>query len=208
MSEITRPVMLDETGKLIADNIERQNLLITRLIEEGAGATPIETLHEIHHIVQSGRASSELSEGDQINLNYKNGDTNYVLPWDILGFGDFELEDGEVKPGMAIQSHYAMQPVQFSASQAAYVCASSLVPGTYNFIIGTTWGSNCVANKSYQFTTTTTIPANGQIVIGKNNSFYTWGAPDQSPSNWRVYTFSDSSSHNHSGFYRYAAISS
>lgn len=152
------------------------------------------TLEQIHEIVQSGKASEYFAFGDQIMLNYKDGETDYVLPWDIVAFGDFELQDGESKPGMIVQSHYAMQAVQFSASQAAYVCKTALPAGTYHFTIGTTWGNNCVAGKVYQFTTTKEIPAGGQIVIGTNASFYTWGAPDVSPANWRAYTFADASS--------------
>ena len=152
------------------------------------------TLEQIHEIVQSGKASEYFAFGDQIMLNYRDGETDYVLPWDIVAFGDFELQDGEAKPGMIVQSHYAMQGVQFSASQAAYVCKTALPAGTYHFTIGTTWGNNCVAGKVYQFTTTKEIPAGGQIVIGTNTSFYTWGAPDVSPANWRAYTFADASS--------------
>ena len=194
MSEITKPVMLDETGHLIVEGLARQNLLLSELVSASAAATPVATLQEAHQIVRAGEAENVFSYGDQFNLNYRNGETDYVLPWDVVAFGNFELQDGEVKPGMVIQSHYAMQGVQFSASQAAYVADTALAPGTYNFSIGTTWGSNCVSGKVYQFTTTIEVPANGQIVIGSNSSFYTWGAPDVSPANWRVYTFASASS--------------
>lgn len=193
MSNITKPILLDETGKLIVEELERQNYLLSELISD-AQATPAATLHEIHRIVQSGDAEHFFSFGDQINLNYKNGTTDYILPWDVVQFGEFELEDGDIKPGMVIQSHYAMQGVQFSASQAAYVCETALAPGTYNFTIGTNWGSHCHAGTSYEFTTTVEIPAGGQIVLGTASSFYTWGAPDQNPTNWRVYTFATASS--------------
>lgn len=194
MSEmVTKPVILDDTGKRIVEELERQNLLLGNLVSD-TDATPIAELNTIHHIVQDGDAERFFAYGDRINLNYKNGSTDYVLPWDVVAFGDFELENGDVKPGMVIQSHYAMQAVQFSASQAAYVCESALEPGTYNFTIGTTWGTHCVSGKSYYFTTTEEIPAGGQVVLGKNNDFYTWGAPDQAPSNWRVFTFASASS--------------
>jgi len=194
MSDITKPVMLDETGHIIAAALERQNLLISELISTERHATPIETLREIHRIVQAGEAPETFSYGDQINLNYNDGTNDYILPWNVVAFGSFELEDGEIKPGMIIQSHYAMQAVQFSASQAVYVCLTALPAGTYHFTIGTNWGSHCVSGKVYQFTTTQEIPAGGQIVIGTNTSFYTWGAPDVNPSNWSVYTFASASS--------------
>lgn len=195
MSGITKPVMLDETGHLIVEGLARQNLLLSELVDAQSHATPIATLNEIHQIVKAGEAPNVFSFGDQINLNYKDGDTDYVLPWDIVAFGEFEEEDGEIKPGMVIQSHYAMQGVQFSASQAAYVCTTTMAPGVYHFSIANNWATHCVAGKVYQFTTTVEIPAGGQIVIGKdNNDFYTWGAPDVAPSRWRVYTFANASS--------------
>lgn len=195
MSGITKPVMLDETGHLIVEGLARQNLLLSELVDAQSHATPIATLNEIHQIVTAGEAPNAFSFGDQINLNYKDGNTDFVLPWDIVAFGEFEEEDGEVKPGMVIQSHYAMQGVQFSASQAAYVCTTAMAPGVYHFSIANNLGTHCVAGKVYQFTTTVEIPAGGQIVIGKdNNDFYTWGAPDIAPSRWRVYTFANAAS--------------
>ena len=194
MNDITKPIMLDETGHIIAAALERQNLLISELIPIERHATPIETLREIHRIVQAGEAPETFSYGDQINLNYNDGTNDYILPWDVVAFGSFELEDGEIKPGMIIQSHYAMQAVQFDASEAIYVPTSDLPAGTYNFTIGTTWGTHCVAGKTYQFTTTKTVPAGGQIFVGRNNQFYTWGAPDQNPTTWKVHTYESNAS--------------
>lgn len=192
MSDITKPIMLDETGHMLVDVLARQNVLLTELVSAESHATPVATLNEIHRIVQSGEASSVFGIGDQIMLNYKDtDDTAFVLPWDIVAFGNFELQDDEIKPGMVIQSHYAMQGVQFDASEALYVADSALAPGTYNFTIGTTWGSHCVAGKTYQFTTTVEIPAGGQIMVGRKDQIYTWGAPDNAPSTWRVHTFAD-----------------
>lgn len=188
MSDITKPVILDETGHKIVSALERQNLLISELISDEKHATPIETLKEIHRIVQAGEAPETFGYGDQINLNYNDGTNDYILPWDIVAFGDFELQDGKVKPGMVIQSHYAMQGVQFDASEAIYVAPSAMPAGTYYFTIGSNW-TKCVAGKTYSFTTTKEIPAGGQVVVGKNNQIYTWGAPDQEPSTWRVHTF-------------------
>ena len=193
MSTITKPVMLDSTGHLIVEGLARQNLLLAQMVQTGE-ATPAAELAEIHRIVQSGEAANVFSIGEQLMLNWYDGTTNYVLPWDIVHFGEVELADGETRPGMFIQSHYAMQAVQFSATQAAVYCAEALPAGTYFFTIGTTWGSNCVAGASYYFTTTVEVPAGGQIVIGKSGDFYTWGAPDTSVTNWRVYTFASKTS--------------
>lgn len=193
MSEITKPIILDDTGHLIVDALARQNLLLSQMVQVSE-ATPAAELAEIHRIVQSGEAPNVFSIGDQLMLNWNDGAKSYVLPFDIVHFGNVELADGEVRPGMYIQSHYAMQGVQFSASQAAVTLDAALPAGTYHFGIGTTWGNNCVAGKNYQFITTQEVPAGGQIVLGDNNGFYTWGAPDKVVTNWRVYTFASNTS--------------
>lgn len=190
---ITKPPILDETGHLIVEGLARQNLLLSELVNAESHATPVATLNEIHEIVRAGEAENVFAIGDQINLNYNDGTNDYVLPWDIVAFGYFELQDGETKPGMIVQSHYAMQAVQFDSSEAIYVTDAALPAGTYNFTIGTNWGSHCIAGKTYQFTTSVEIPVGGQISVGINDRFYVWGAPDQSPTTWKVFTFASNS---------------
>ncbi len=184
---------LIDAGNQIVAGIARQNLLLSQMIPVSE-ATPAAELAEIHRIVQSGEAPSVFSIGDQLMLNYNDGTNDYVLPWDIVHFANVELQNGDTVPGMFIQSHYAMQAVQFDASEAIYVAQTAMPAGTYYFTIGTNWGSNCHAGDSWSFTTTVEIPAGGQVVIGTNNDFYTWGAPDQSTSNWRAHTFASASS--------------
>lgn len=193
MSEITSPILLDSTGHLIVEGIARQNLLLAQMIEAGE-ATPVAELNEIHRIVQSGEAPKVFSVGEQLMLNYNDGTNDYVLPWDIVHFGNVTLQDGEIVPGMVIQSHYAMQGVQFDASEAIFVAAAAMAPGTYHFTIGTNWGTHCVKDKVYQFTTIEEIPEGGCIVVGGSDTFYTWGAPDVAVTSWKVYTFSSLSS--------------
>ena len=182
-----------DVGHLMVEGIARQNLLLAQILQTGE-STPAAELAEIHRIVQSGEAPNVFSVGEQLMLNYNDGTSDYVLPWDIVHFGNVELQDGEVVPGMYLQSHYAMQAVQFDASEAIYVASAAMPAGTYYFTIGTNWGSHCHAGTSYSFTTTKEIPTGGQIVVGKNNDFYTWSAPDVSPENWRVHTYANANS--------------
>lgn len=145
---------------------------------------------QIQQIVQSGNAQDWFNIGDQLEINWAKNGTVHKLPYDVISFAPV-LKYGESveKPGLWLQSHYAGDGVQFSASNALYVAESALPAGTYHFTIGTNWGTYCVAGKSYQFTTTKQIPAGGQIMVGRNNEYYTWGAPDQDTANWRVHTF-------------------
>lgn len=184
---------LINAGDRVVGSIDRQTLLLAQMIQIGE-ATPTAELAEIHRIVQAGEAPLVFSIGDQLMLNYNDGTNSYVLPWDIVHFGNVELQDGETVPGMFLQSHYAMQGVQFDASEAIYVATAAMAPGTYYFTIGTNCGTHCVSGKSYYFETTVEIPEGGQIVVGKNNDFYTWGAPDTNLPNWRVHTFASAAS--------------
>ena len=89
--------------------LERQNLLLTRLITAEGEATPINTLQEIAEIVRRGEAPNVFTVGDQILVKWNNGTQDYILPFDIVHFDDVELQDGETVPGMFIQSHYALE---------------------------------------------------------------------------------------------------
>lgn len=189
MSEVTKPIILDSTGHLIVDGIARQNLLLTQLISATAEATPVATLREIHEIVRAGEAANVFSIGDQINLNYNEGDKDYVLPFDIVHFGDVELQDGETVPGMYIQSHYAMQGIQFDQNEGFFVVpAGGLAPGTFHFTMGNNWGSNVVSGAVYSFTTTESYAEGDIWQLGKDNTEVS-GLPDAAPSTWRVRTY-------------------
>ena len=189
MSEITKPIILDDTGRALVAGIERQNLLLTQMITTQGTATPVATLNEIHEIVRAGEAANVFSIGDQIMLNYNDGTNDYVLPWDIVHFGDVELQDGETVPGMFIQSHYAMEAVQFDQNEAFYVVpAGGLTAGTYNITMGNSWGSNVVSGKSYDFTLTESYAEGDLLQLGKADSEIS-ALPDTAPANWRVRTY-------------------
>lgn len=192
MSDITKPMVLDETFEAKMDTlngeIARQNLLLSRLVTS-AEADSVATLNEIHEIVRAGEASAVFSIGDQINVNYNDGTNSYVLPFDIVHFADVELQDGEIVPGMFIESHYAVEPVQFSQNNAFYVVPSGgLAAGSYYFTMGNSWGSNVVSGKSYTFTLTESYAEGDLLQLGTASSEVS-GLPDTAPANWRVRTY-------------------
>lgn len=188
MSTVTKPMMLDETGHLIVEGIARQNLLLSRMVAQQGAATPVATLQEIHRIVQAGEAQGVLGIGDQIMLNYNDGAQDYVLPWDIVHFGDVELADGEIVPGMYLQSHYAMEACQFDGNEAFYVADEALPVGTYYVTFGGNWGNNVKKDESYAFALTQQVPAGGMLMFGKASST-TAALPDTDPAEWRVWSF-------------------
>lgn len=149
----------------------------------------------IAEIVKSGNASKVYKIGDQVMTTWNDGTTDLDLPWDIVAMRDVVNSDGNTVPGMILQAHWVLPGVQFDASEASYVASAIIPAGTYYIEIGQNWGSNCKANYKYEFTTTQDVPVDGQIVITRSgNNQYTWGAPDQNPSTWVVYTFASNAS--------------
>lgn len=84
----------------------------------------------------------------------------------------------EIKWGLPVQENLSYQAFKY--------CEEQLPAGTYNVIIGDTWGNNCVKGKTYQFTLTKPVPAKGQLAG-------LYRAPDVSPAEWKVYSFESSS---------------
>lgn len=177
-------------GKVATEATLREGVDMLRVLVRGQ---VFNSWREIQEVVRQGRAQDYFNIGDQLEVKWTKGTTEYTLPFDVVSFDDV-IKEGETdpSPGMWLESHYAMDGVQFDASEAIYVTDVALPAGTYNFTIGTNWGSNCVAGKVYQFTTTKEIPAGGQVMVGKNNDWYAWGAPDVVPANWCVHTFASS----------------
>lgn len=181
MSEITKPIMLDETGQRIAAAVER--------IAVSQSPIDVTDYEQIRQIVRFGLAKQYFKIGDQIMTKWSNGTTEYDMPFDVVSFGAVTDEDGNIHSNaMWLESHYALSGVQFSGNNAFYVPTSEMPPGVYYFTIDTNWGTHCVSGKVYEFTTTKAIPANGQLVLGTATS-NTSGLPDKAPSEWRVRTF-------------------
>lgn len=183
MSKITEPMLLDKTGQQFLGLMEKQNELLTA-IASGYNYKPT-SIADVFAVVQSGNASQVFNYGDQIILPWTDKATGktYECPLDVVHFGDVTLADGETVPGMLVQWHYTTPfGVQFNQFQAFKYCEEQLPAGTYNVIIGDTWGNNCVKGKTYQFTLTKPVPAKGQLAG-------LYRAPDVSPSEWKVYSF-------------------
>ena len=150
----------------------------------------LSNFHEVQSIVKEGKAAEFFNIGDQIIVTWNpdGGQTEHNLPFDVVSFEPAPDASGNLHPAMWLQSHYALTGIQFDGNEAFYVPAAVMPAGTYHFSMANSWGTNVVANKVYQFTTTKEIPANGQLVLGTASS-NTSGLPDTAPENWRVRTY-------------------
>ena len=172
----------DDTGKTMI-SIMRRQLAVMELQAADKMAELTTNLAEIHELVRSGVAQELLDYGDRVNVAWKDTEANqeHVAPHNVVHFGDAELEDGEIIPGMFLQWHYCTPyGIPFDAPEALYYASAGLPAGTYNFTIETTW-SKALAG-TYQFTLTQAIPEGGQVgPIAQ--------IADKEPSTWTVTTY-------------------
>lgn len=108
MSSVTKPMMLDETGKRIANALELSNVYLSALAKEDVD-TNINDLKYIGEIVRKGLAPKLFNIGDQIVVPWTDITINktYNMPFNIVDFRTVTLKGGIEVPGMVLQSHYA-----------------------------------------------------------------------------------------------------
>lgn len=139
----------------------------------------------VQAIVADGAGENAFAIGTQLIEKWTNtvDSKEYDMPWQVNHFEDVTLEDGEVVPGMWLQSHYTLPfGVQFSHQRAFLACPDGLSAGTYNFDFAKAWGNNVKPGINYQFTLTKPVEKGGRLAG-------CYGAPDQAPSNWKVYSY-------------------
>ena len=139
----------------------------------------------VQAIVADGAGEKAFAIGTQLIEKWK--DTaepkEYDMPWQVNHFEDITLEDGEVVPGMWLQTHYALPfGIQFSHQRAFLACPDGLSAGTYNFDFAKALGDNVKPGINYQFTLTKPVEKGGRLAG-------CYKAPDQVPSNWKVYSY-------------------
>ena len=183
MSEVTKPIVLDET---YAAAMHKQNALL-EVIASSALRTLSSDWAGLADLADSELFGEAYGIGDQFVDTWKDTATNaeYTYPYQLNHIGNVELEDGETLSNRPfLQAHYAHPfGVQFSHQRAFLKCPEGLAAGTYYFTIESSWGSNVSAGDIVCFTTTVAVP-NGGRVAGM------YGAPDQAKSNWKIYTYS------------------
>lgn len=160
----------------IAAAIEAQNTLFSDYLT-GLGYTKsLESWDAVKTVVRNGAASKYFKVGDQ--LQCKRGTD--ILTWDVIGFDHDTPVDTNLTHSMTLLLHTAYDSVQFDNYEAFYYAASAVLPaGTYNVTMGSSWGTNVVSGKSYQFTLANDLPIGGQL-----SGFE--GCPDVAPSTWQV----------------------
>lgn len=171
-------ILTDETGEKIvkALNIIAQN---------GISYQPMDW-QKVRTLIANGVGESAFAIGTQLIEKWTDtaDSKEYDMPWQVNHFEDMTLEDGEVVPGMWLQSHYTLPfGIQFSHERAFLACPDGLSAGTYNFDFAEAWGNNVKPGINYQFTLTKPVERGGRLAG-------CYGAQNNTPTSWKVYSYS------------------
>lgn len=170
-------ILTDETGQEIAKALS--------VIAQTNIAHSNMDWSSVQAIVADGAGEKAFAIGTQLIEKWTDTaeSKEYDMPWQVNHFEDVTLEDGEIVPGMWLQSHYVLPfGVQFSHQRAFIACPDGLTAGTYHFDFAQKWGEHVNTGISYQFTLTKAVEKGGRLAG-------CYRAPDQAPANWKVYSY-------------------
>ena len=170
-------ILTDDTGQEIVNVLE--------VIAQANIARKDMDWPTVQAIVANGAGSKAFAIGTQLIEKWTDTaeQKEYDMPWQVNHFEDVTLEDGEVVPGMWLQTHYTLPfGVQFSHQRAFIACPNGLAVGTYHFDFARAWGENIKPGINYQFTLTKPVEKGGRLAG-------CYGAPDKAPSSWKVYSY-------------------
>ena len=140
---------------------------------------------KVRTLIANGVGESAFAIGTQLIEKWTDtaDSKEYDLPWQVNHHENVTLEDGEIVPGMWLQTHYCLPfGVQFSHQRAFLACPDGLAAGTYHFDFAKALGNNVKPGISYQFTLTKPVEKGGRLAG-------CYGAPDTAPTSWKVYSY-------------------
>lgn len=139
----------------------------------------------VQAIVANGAGSKAFAIGTQLIEKWTDtaDSKEYDMPWQVNHFEDVTLENGEIVPGMWLQTHYTLPfGIQFSHQRAFLACPDGLSAGTYHFDFAKAWGNNLDTGINYEFTLTKPVEKGGRLAG-------CYKAPDVAPSTWKIYSY-------------------
>ena len=132
-------------------------------------AKPI-TAKEIAIACRNGNIKSILGIGEAVQFEVGGVKRNFLV-MDFIENGQhssgLKLMDN-LQTGVIFQSELVLDSMQFDAKEAFYANAEDMTTGTYNFTLTQYSYYTADVGKTFQFTTTQTIPANSKFVFNAN----------------------------------------
>lgn len=169
-------ILTDETGQEIVNVLEV--IAQTNIAREDMDWPTVQA------IVANGAGEKAFAIGTQLIEKWTDTaeQKEYDMPWQVNHFEDVTLEDGEVVPGMWLQTHYTLPfGVQFSHQRAFLACMEGLVAGTYHFDFAQAW-EHIKNDVSYQFTLTKSVEKGGRLALSNN-------ILNVESTSWNVYSY-------------------
>ena len=166
MSEITKPILLDETGRRIADALG----LIA--IAQAGSAANIESWESVQQIVRNGLGPKAFPVGARLTSAH----SSYAsIEWDVVAHNQHKKPAGDSAPTMTLLMHACIYGRMIDASEMLWANTgeSALPAGTYNFTLykgGN--GGRTEEDGTYQFTITEPIPVGGGWTHNKVGNWY------------------------------------
>lgn len=166
MSEITKPILLDETGRRIADALG----LIA--IAQAGSAANIESWESVQQIVRNGLGPKAFPVGARLTSAH----SSYTsIEWDVVAHNQHKKPGDDSAPTMTLLMHACIYGRMIDASEMLWANTgeSALPAGTYNFTLYKGGNSGRTEEDgTYQFTTTEPIPVGGGWAHNKVGNWY------------------------------------
>lgn len=151
-------ILTDDTGQEIAKALSV--IAQTNIVHSNMDWNSVRT------IVADGAGEKAFAIGTQLIEKWTDTaeSKEYDMPWQVNHFEDVTLEDGEILPGMWLQSHYTLPfGIQFSHQRAFLACPNGLEAGTYHFDFAQSFGNYMKPGINYQFTLTKPVEKGGRL---------------------------------------------
>ena len=189
MSNVTKPIVLDETMQSIKELLEAHNHLVSHqnaaidLLASDKRATLSTDVATVAVLAKNGELLEMMDYGDQLAPAWRFGETEYAPEMNLCHEADAELEDGETVHGVFFEWDKTIPTgMPFDAPEAIAYFDGTEGAGTHHIEIGLAYGGGWVAGDSIQFTLNV-APADGdQLVIALGTD------PKSNPTDGRTWT--------------------
>ena len=156
MSDIIKPIILDETGREIA------NALNMIAIAQSSTMVSIESFSTIQQLVRQGLARKAFPAGAQFIAKHATlGDVIF----DVTAHNHHKAPGSADAPTMTLMMHACVNGRMVDNTEALYYCATQLAAGTYHFTLLAGYDTTYGGGKTLQFVLSQPVPAGGVLMF-------------------------------------------
>lgn len=143
------------------EKMDTLNGLLAQITAAQVGDVKLKSWGAVQMLVRAGLASKVFHVGDQLTCQ-RDGET---LVWDVIGIDVDTPADKKYTHSLTLQLHDCQASMQYDNTEALYYCETELKAGTYHFTLLADYDVNYGGGKTYQFTLTQNVPAEGVILF-------------------------------------------